>query len=119
MQIHVALSEPLGWRDPRLAEIPLIHLSGGSAGTGIACAEAEAGLLPRHPTVVVGRPKAIRSAFLAGASPPQCKGPAQLGRGRGGKFRPGQGDRRHKRRRDTCPLGLPWEFDPRMKLNTG
>jgi phytoene dehydrogenase-like protein len=53
LQIHVALSEPLGWRDPRLAEIPLIHLSDGSAGTGIACAEA--GLLPRHPTVVVGR----------------------------------------------------------------
>ena len=55
MQIHVALSEPLGWRNPRLAEIPLIHLSNGSASTGIACAEAEAGLLPRHPTVVVGR----------------------------------------------------------------
>jgi phytoene dehydrogenase-like protein len=53
LQIHVALSEPLGWRDPRLAEIPLIHLSDGSAGTGIACAEA--GLLPRHPTVVVGQ----------------------------------------------------------------
>ena len=35
-----------------------------------------------------------------------------MGRGRGGKFRPGQGDRtHHKRRRDTCPLGLPWEFD--------
>ncbi len=49
------LSEPLGWRDPRLAEIPLIHLSDGSAGTGIACAEAEVGLLPRHPTVVVGQ----------------------------------------------------------------
>jgi phytoene dehydrogenase-like protein len=53
LQIHVALSEPLGWRDPRLAEIPLIHLSDGSAGTGTACAEAEAeaeaeaGLLPR------------------------------------------------------------------------
>jgi phytoene dehydrogenase-like protein len=55
LQIHVALSEPLGWRDPRLAEIPLIHLSDGSAGTGIACAEAEVGLLPRHPTVVVGQ----------------------------------------------------------------
>jgi phytoene dehydrogenase-like protein len=55
LQIHVALSEPLSWRDPRLAEIPLIHLSDGSASTGIACAEAEAGLLPRHSTVVVGR----------------------------------------------------------------
>ncbi|MCZ9328514.1 phytoene desaturase family protein [Nocardia farcinica] len=55
MQIHVALSGPLGWRDPRLAEIPLVHLSDGSASTGIACAEAEAGLLPRRPTVVVGQ----------------------------------------------------------------
>jgi phytoene dehydrogenase-like protein len=55
LQIHVALSEPLSWRDSRLAEIPLIHLSDGSASTGIACAEAEAGLLPRYPTVVVGQ----------------------------------------------------------------
>jgi phytoene dehydrogenase-like protein len=55
LQIHVALSAPLSWCDKRLAEIPLIHLSDGSASTGIACAEAEAGLLPRHPTVVVGR----------------------------------------------------------------
>jgi phytoene dehydrogenase-like protein len=55
LQIHVALSAPLGWRDPRLAEIPLIHLSDGSADTGVACAEAEAGLLPANPTVVVGQ----------------------------------------------------------------
>ena len=55
MQIHVALSEPLSWRDTRLAKIRLIHLSDGSASTGIACAEAEAGLLPRQPTVVVGQ----------------------------------------------------------------
>jgi phytoene dehydrogenase-like protein len=55
MQIHVALSEPPGWRDPRLKEVPLIHLSDGSASTGIACAEVEAGLLPRRPTVVVGQ----------------------------------------------------------------
>src|SRR5262244_716260 len=44
MQIHVALSA-----------VPLLHLSDGSASTGIACAEAEAGLLPRQPTVVVGQ----------------------------------------------------------------
>ncbi|MBV8275299.1 MAG: NAD(P)/FAD-dependent oxidoreductase, partial [Verrucomicrobia bacterium] len=55
MQIHVALSEPLGWRDSRLTQVPLIHLSDGSASTGIACAEADAGLLPRRPTVVVGQ----------------------------------------------------------------
>jgi phytoene dehydrogenase-like protein len=55
MQIHVALSEPLGWRDSRLEQVPLIHLSDGSSSTGIACAEAEAGLLPRCPTMAVGQ----------------------------------------------------------------
>jgi phytoene dehydrogenase-like protein len=55
MQIHVALSRPLGWSDPLLGEVPLVHLSDGSGSTGIACAEAEAGLLPRRPTVVVGQ----------------------------------------------------------------
>jgi phytoene dehydrogenase-like protein len=55
MQIHVALSAPVPWRDARLAEIPLLHLSDGSATTAIACAEAEAGLLPRAATVVVGQ----------------------------------------------------------------
>jgi phytoene dehydrogenase-like protein len=55
MQIHVALASPLKWNDPRLDETPLIHLSDGSNSTGIACAEAEAGLLPRNPTVVVGQ----------------------------------------------------------------
>ncbi|MEU1180136.1 NAD(P)/FAD-dependent oxidoreductase [Streptomyces sp. NPDC005820] len=55
MQIHVALSSPLTWNDDRLATVPLLHLSDGSASTAIACAEAEAGLLPRRPTVVVGQ----------------------------------------------------------------
>ncbi|MEU1426684.1 NAD(P)/FAD-dependent oxidoreductase [Nocardia sp. NPDC005746] len=55
MQIHVALSAPLDWHDARLPDTPLIHLSDGSGSTGIACAEAEAGLLPRRPTVVVGQ----------------------------------------------------------------
>jgi hypothetical protein len=87
----------------------------------IACAEVEAGLLPRAPHGRGRPPEGDQIRLpLQEPSPPQCKGRAQLGRGRGGKFRPGQGDRtRHKRRRDTCSLGLPWEFDPRMKLNTG
>ena len=55
LQIHLALSAPLDWTDERLREIPLIHLSDGSPSTAIACAEAEAGLLPRRPTVVVGQ----------------------------------------------------------------
>ncbi|WP_426502593.1 phytoene desaturase family protein [Dactylosporangium sp. McL0621] len=55
MQIHVALSAPLGWRDERLGTMPIVHLSDGAASTGIARAEAEAGLLPARPTVVVGQ----------------------------------------------------------------
>jgi phytoene dehydrogenase-like protein len=55
MQIHVALSGPVPWSDARLAGVPLVHISDGSGSTGIACAEAEAGLLPRRPTVVVGQ----------------------------------------------------------------
>ncbi len=55
MQVHVALSGPVPWRDARLADVPLVHLSDGSSSTAIACAEAEAGLLPRRPTVVVGQ----------------------------------------------------------------
>ncbi|WP_309116284.1 NAD(P)/FAD-dependent oxidoreductase [Saccharothrix sp.] len=55
MQIHVALSEPPAWSDALLGRIPLIHLSDGSGSTGIACAQAEAGLLPAKPTVVVGQ----------------------------------------------------------------
>jgi phytoene dehydrogenase-like protein len=54
-QMHVALSGPVPWTDERLGSVPLIHLSDGSASTAIACAEAEAGLVPRRPTVVVGQ----------------------------------------------------------------
>lgn len=55
MQIHLALDRPITWADSRLDDVPLIHVSDGSASTGIACAEAEAGLLPAKPTVVVGQ----------------------------------------------------------------
>ncbi|MFI5611936.1 phytoene desaturase family protein [Amycolatopsis sp. NPDC051903] len=55
MQIHVALSAPPAWRDDRLREMPLVHVSDGSPSTGIACAQAEAGLLPDRPTIVVGQ----------------------------------------------------------------
>ncbi|MFF1829001.1 phytoene desaturase family protein [Paenarthrobacter sp. NPDC058040] len=55
MQIHLALDKPVEWLDPRLNNVPLIHLSSGSDSTGIACAQAEAGLLPAEPTVVVGQ----------------------------------------------------------------
>src|SRR5262249_56778398 len=69
MQLHVALSAPLSWKDVRLAETPLIHLSNGSDDTGIACAEAEARLLPRRPTVAVGQQYALDPTRLpAGAA---------------------------------------------------
>lgn len=55
MQLHFALDGPVPWTNPALAAIPLVHLSDGSGSTGIACAQAEAGLLPARPTVVVGQ----------------------------------------------------------------
>ncbi|HLR94169.1 MAG TPA: NAD(P)/FAD-dependent oxidoreductase [Jiangellaceae bacterium] len=55
MQIHVALDRPLVWSDERLQDVPILHVSNGSASTGIACAQADAGMLPAAPTVVVGR----------------------------------------------------------------
>lgn len=68
MQIHVALSAPLGWRDNRLASVPLIHISDGSASTGIACAQAEAGLLPDRPTIVVGQQYLLDPSRVPGNS---------------------------------------------------
>jgi len=55
MQVHVTLDAPLAWTNRVLADVPLVHLSSGSASTAIACAEAEAGLLPRRPTIVLGQ----------------------------------------------------------------
>lgn len=55
MQIHLALDKPVEWLDSRLNTVPLVHLSNGTDSTGIACAQAEAGLLPADPTVVVGQ----------------------------------------------------------------
>mgnify|MGYP003575084923 FL=1 len=55
MQIHLALDRPVQWLDPRLNHVPLVHISNGSDSTGVACAQAEAGLLPGEPTVVVGQ----------------------------------------------------------------
>ncbi|MBF4161420.1 phytoene desaturase family protein [Nocardioides acrostichi] len=54
-QIHLALDRPLSWRDERLDAVPLVHVSEGSSSTAVACAQAEAGLLPAEPTVVVGQ----------------------------------------------------------------
>lgn len=62
MQLHLALDRPMQWNDSALNAVPLVHLSNGSSSTGIACAQAEAGLLPNEPTVVVGQQSVIDSS---------------------------------------------------------
>ncbi|MFZ0044099.1 MAG: NAD(P)/FAD-dependent oxidoreductase [Solirubrobacteraceae bacterium] len=59
MQIHVALTERLRWRDSRLNGVPLVHLSDGLSSVALACAQAAAGLLPARPTVVAGQPTVV------------------------------------------------------------
>ncbi len=59
-QIHLALSEPLRWRDDeRLGETPVVHVTDGLDAVGLACAQARSGLLPAEPTVVCGQPTAL------------------------------------------------------------
>ena len=58
MQIHIALSAPPVWRSPELAEVGLIHLCDGMEGLSKSVGEAERGLLPAEPTIVVGQPAA-------------------------------------------------------------
>jgi phytoene dehydrogenase-like protein len=60
MQIHLALSEPPRWRgDERLAQAPIVHLTGGLDAVALACAQARAGLLPAEPTIVCGQPTVL------------------------------------------------------------
>ncbi|GAB2459522.1 NAD(P)/FAD-dependent oxidoreductase [Nocardioides hungaricus] len=55
VQLHVALDRPLQWADERLQDVPVVHISTGTGSTGIACAQADAGMLPAAPTMMVGR----------------------------------------------------------------
>jgi phytoene dehydrogenase-like protein len=61
MQIHVALSEPPKWPGDaaRLCRTALIHVTTGLDGVSCAVNEAERGLLPGEPTIVVGQPTAV------------------------------------------------------------
>lgn len=54
-QIHIALDGPVPWTDPRLGEMAALHITNGSDSSGIASAQALAGLLPAEPTIVVGQ----------------------------------------------------------------
>jgi phytoene dehydrogenase-like protein len=61
MQIHLALSEPPLWPggDARLARTAILHVCEGLNGVSRAVNEAERGLLPADPTVVLGQPAAV------------------------------------------------------------
>jgi phytoene dehydrogenase-like protein len=61
MQIHLALSEPPRWPggDERFLRTAMVHVAAGINGVSRAVNEAERGLLPADPTVVVGQPMAI------------------------------------------------------------
>ena len=64
MQIHVALSAPPAWREPKLADVAVIHVTPGLDGVSRAVRDAEQGLLPTEGTIVVGQP--------ARADPSRC-----------------------------------------------
>jgi len=61
MQIHLALSEPPKWPggDDRFLRTAMVHVADGINGVSRAVNEAERGLLPADPTVVVGQPMAV------------------------------------------------------------
>lgn len=61
MQIHIAMSEPPRWRgnDPRLLRTAMVHITSGMDGVSRAVNEAERGLLPAEPTIVLGQPVAV------------------------------------------------------------
>ena len=57
MQIHLALSRPVAWEgDERLGGTAIVHVTPGLDGVSRAVNEAERGLLPAEPTVVLGQP---------------------------------------------------------------
>ena len=61
MQIHLAQSEPPRWPNSqdRFARTAIVHVSGGLDAISRAVNEAERGLLPADPTVVLGQPTAV------------------------------------------------------------
>jgi phytoene dehydrogenase-like protein len=61
MQIHLSLSETPHWPggDPRFLRAAIVHVNDHMNGVSRAVNEAERGLLPADPTVVVGQPMAV------------------------------------------------------------
>lgn len=59
MQIHFALNQPPEWVTRELEHVALVHVTPGLNGVSRAVNEAERGLLPDRPTIVVGQPTAV------------------------------------------------------------
>lgn len=58
-QIHFALNQHPDWVSKELEEVALVHVTPGLDGVSRAVNEAERGLLPDKPTIVVGQPTAV------------------------------------------------------------
>ena len=59
MQIHIAMDEPPRWVNESLANVPMVHVTENIDSIARAIAQADAGLLPEKPTIVVGQPTAV------------------------------------------------------------
>ncbi len=59
MQIHLALDHPPVWRDPRLSNVAMLHVTSGLNAVSRSVNEAERGLLPADGTIVVAQPTAL------------------------------------------------------------
>jgi phytoene dehydrogenase-like protein len=62
VQIHLALSEPPAWPDPRLGKGGLVHITSGLDGVSRSVNEAVRGLLPAEPTIAFDVPTALDPA---------------------------------------------------------
>ncbi|MER8158829.1 NAD(P)/FAD-dependent oxidoreductase [Streptomyces sp. NPDC094472] len=82
MQIHVALSQPLGWRDTRLNTIPLVHLSDGFGQHRYRLRRGRGG--PAAPAAHGGR----RAAVPPGPRPGAARGRRAVAAVAGGAVHP-------------------------------
>ena len=60
LMIHLALNAPLAWSSsPTLHQCAYVHVAGRLSDMSIAYAQAQAGLLPAAPALVVGQPTGV------------------------------------------------------------
>jgi len=59
MQIHLALDRPPQWEHAMLAEVGMLHVTGGLDAVSRAVNESTRGLLPADATIVIAQPTAL------------------------------------------------------------